>query len=60
MTDAEKTALRWALRELAEHGERVSVAAVQAHAARVVPSVALRTRRAIGSFLRSQTAAAQA
>jgi hypothetical protein len=60
MTDAEKTALRWALRELAERGERISVTAVQDQAARVVPSVALRTRRAIGSFLRSQTAATQA
>jgi hypothetical protein len=57
MTDAEKTALRWAMRELAEAGDKVTVSAVQAHAARAVPSVARRTRKAIGNYLRSHATA---
>src|SRR5512143_2565544 len=54
MTDTEKTAIRQAWEELADRGEAVTAPAVQSLAARSVPSVALRTTKSIGNYLRAQ------
>ena len=58
LTDAEKTALRWAVRELSERGEPVTAAAVQARAADTVPAVAARARKTVSNYLRSPAAGA--